>query len=75
MSPPAAITLISATRGVAGDARKIRIGAAGTHTATFIAGVYNVNEGGTIKPLYINSNGQLGNGTMLNSSVPVPVAW
>ena len=47
-------------KGVAGDARKIRIGAAGTHTGTFIAGVYNVNEGGTIKPIYINSNGQLG---------------
>ena len=47
-------------KGVAGDAKKIRIGAAGTHAATFIAGVYNVNEGGTIKPLYINSNGQFG---------------
>jgi len=47
-------------KGVAGDARKIRIGAAGTHTGTFIAGVYNVNEAGTIKPVYINSNGQLG---------------
>jgi hypothetical protein len=47
-------------KGVAGDARKIRIGAAGTHTSTFIAGVYNVNEGGTIKSAYINSNGQLG---------------
>jgi uncharacterized coiled-coil protein SlyX len=47
-------------KGVAGDARKIRIGAAGTHTGTYIAGVYNVNEGGTIKPVYINSNGQLG---------------
>ena len=47
-------------KGVAGDARKIRIGAAGTHTGTFMAGVYNVNEGGTIKPVYVNSNGQLG---------------
>ena len=47
-------------KGQTGDARKIRIGTAGTHTATFISGVYNVNEGGTIKPLYINSNGQLG---------------
>ena len=34
MSPPAATTSISATQGVAGDAGKIRIGTAGTHTAT-----------------------------------------
>jgi len=46
--------------GVAGDAKKIRIGKQGTQTTTFIAGIYNVNEGGTIKPLYINSNGQIG---------------
>jgi len=46
--------------GVAGDAAKIRIGKQGTQIATFIAGIFNVNEGGTIKPLYINSNGQLG---------------
>jgi hypothetical protein len=46
--------------GVAGDTKKIRIGKQGTQTTTFIAGIYNVNEGGTIKPLYINSNGQLG---------------
>src|SRR5438105_9201054 len=24
------------------------------------AGIYNVNEGGTIKPVYVNNNGQLG---------------
>ena len=47
-------------KGLAGDAKKIRIGTAGTHTATFVAGIYNVNQGGTIKPLYINNNGQLG---------------
>ena len=47
-------------KGQTGDVKKIRIGTAGTHTATFISGIYNVNEGGTIKPLYINSNGQLG---------------
>jgi uncharacterized coiled-coil protein SlyX len=45
--------------GVAGDAAKIRIGSA-VQTATFIAGIYNVSEGGTIKPVYINSNGRLG---------------
>jgi hypothetical protein len=47
-------------KGQSGDVKKIRIGTAGTHTATFIAGIYNSNEGGTIKPLYVNSNGQLG---------------
>jgi len=46
--------------GTAGESKKIRIGKQGTQTATFIAGIYNVNEGGTIKPLYLNSNGQLG---------------
>jgi len=46
--------------GTAGESKKIRIGKQGTQNATFIAGIYNVNEGGTIKPLYINSNGQLG---------------
>jgi hypothetical protein len=47
-------------QGVAGDSGKIRIGTPVTHTATFIAGIYNVSEGGTIKPVYINSNGRLG---------------
>jgi len=46
--------------GTAGESKKIRIGKQGTQNAAFIAGIYNVNEGGTIKPLYINSNGQLG---------------
>src|SRR5207253_5563395 len=46
--------------GVAGDSAKIRIGKQGTQKATFVAGIYNVNETGTIKPVYINSNGQLG---------------
>jgi hypothetical protein len=46
--------------GTAGESKKIRIGKQGTQTGTFIAGIYNVNEGGTIKPLYINSNGQVG---------------
>jgi len=46
--------------GVAGEANTIRIGKQGTQTATFIAGVYNANEGGTIKPVYVNSNGRLG---------------
>jgi hypothetical protein len=46
--------------GIAGDSGKIRIGKEGTQNGTFIAGVYNVSEGGTIKPVYINSNGRLG---------------
>jgi hypothetical protein len=46
--------------GTAGESKNILIGKQGTQNATFIAGIYNVNEGGTIKPLYINSNGQLG---------------
>src|SRR6516162_5037154 len=46
--------------GVAGESGKIRIGKQGTQNATFIAGIYNMNEGGTIKPVFINSNGRLG---------------
>ena len=46
--------------GIAAEANTIRIGKSGTQKKTFIAGISNVNEGGTIKPLYINSNGQLG---------------
>jgi Chaperone of endosialidase len=46
--------------GAAGESNKIRIGTEGTQTATFIAGIYNVNEGGTPLAVYINSNGQLG---------------
>src|SRR5205823_10761233 len=45
--------------GVAGEADTIRIGSA-SQTATFISGIYGVYEGGTIYPVYINSNGQLG---------------
>jgi len=46
--------------GVAGESHTIRIGTAFFQTKTFITGIYNVNEGGTILPVYINSNGQLG---------------
>jgi len=46
--------------GVAGEAHTIRVGTQGTQTKTFIAGIYGSNEGGTISPLYINNNGQLG---------------
>jgi len=44
--------------GVAGDSGTMRFG--DIQKLTFIAGIYNTNEGGTIKPVYINSNGQLG---------------
>jgi hypothetical protein len=46
--------------GVAGESSTIRIGTGGNQTATFIAGIYGVNEGGTISAIYINSLGQLG---------------
>jgi len=52
--------------GVAGEGNTIRIGTTfnpnsrtGQNKA-FIAGTYNMNEGGTIKPVYINSTGRLG---------------
>src|SRR5205823_3677490 len=52
--------------GIEGGAGTTRIGTTfnpstgdGQNRA-FIAGIYNVNESGTIKPVYINSNGQLG---------------
>ena len=47
-------------KGKAGESNKIRIGTNNVQNGTFIAGIYNVNEAGTIKPVYINSNGQLG---------------
>jgi hypothetical protein len=50
--------------GLAGDFGTIRIGQPGifacNQARTFIAGIYGVNEGGTILPVYINSDGQLG---------------
>jgi hypothetical protein len=46
--------------GIADESNTIRLGVEGTQAATFIAGIYNVNEGGTILPVYVNSNGRLG---------------
>jgi hypothetical protein len=49
--------------GKSGESNKIRIGKQGTQNGTFIAGIYNIAEPTTtsvIKPVYINSNGQLG---------------
>jgi uncharacterized coiled-coil protein SlyX len=45
---------------VAAEANTIRIGEQGVQTATYIAGIYGVSEGGTISAVYINSNGELG---------------
>jgi endosialidase-like protein len=45
--------------GSAGEANTIRIGNS-NQTATFIAGIYGVNENGIPLAVYINSNGQLG---------------
>src|SRR5207237_2741923 len=46
--------------GSGGESGTIRIGEPISQTKAFIAGIYNVNEGGTILPVYINSGGQLG---------------
>jgi uncharacterized coiled-coil protein SlyX len=48
--------------GVAGESAKIRIGKQGTQNGAFIAGIYNISEpvASGIKPVYINSNGQIG---------------
>ncbi len=54
--------------GVAGDDSKIRIGKVGTQTATFVAGISGVNEGGTISVVTINGNGQLGTQAAVVSS-------
>jgi Chaperone of endosialidase len=45
--------------GVPGESNTIRIGNGG-QSATFIAGIYGLSEGGTPAAVYINSNGQLG---------------
>jgi Chaperone of endosialidase len=45
--------------GGAGEAGTIRIGNS-NQSATYIAGIYGVNEGGIPLAVYINSNGQLG---------------
>ena len=45
--------------GVAGESGNIRIGASGTQTATFIAGIRGVAIAGA-QPVGVNANGQLG---------------
>src|SRR5437763_6113444 len=56
------IVIGASVLGKAGDANKIRIDKQGTENGTFIAGIYNVAEplASGIKPVYVNSNGQLG---------------
>jgi trimeric autotransporter adhesin len=46
-------------KGVAAEAKTIRIGTAGTHTATFIAGISGKTSAGGI-PVIVNANGKLG---------------
>ena len=49
--------------GVAGDAGRIRIGAAGAQKAAFVAGITGVSIPGPTRPVLINANGQLGTAT------------
>ncbi len=51
-----------ANAGVAGDPGVIRIGTAGMQTAAYMAGVTGVTPSGTLAPVLINANGQLGAG-------------
>jgi hypothetical protein len=60
VSPTGWYNIDIGSEGAADDRRTIRVGTEGTQTRTFIAGIYNRNEGGTIRPVYINSDGQLG---------------
>ena len=58
------ITIGMGVYGLAGEAQTIRLGAQGTQTTTYIAGIYNSTSSAGI-PVYINSSGQLG--TMTSS--------
>jgi hypothetical protein len=49
-------------QGLNGDANTIRIGRTGTHTKTFVAGIYGATTSGGIA-VYINSSGKLGTTT------------
>jgi hypothetical protein len=56
--------------GNSADANTIRIGKQGTQQKTFVGGIYNIAEpiASGIKPVYINSNGQLGTAAPGSSS-------
>ena len=47
-------------RGVAGEAKTIRIGTQGTQTATFLAGVNGVTIPGPAARVFVNAQGRLG---------------
>ncbi|MEM7281020.1 MAG: hypothetical protein AAF438_05270, partial [Pseudomonadota bacterium] len=49
--------------GVTGDSGTIRLGEAGTHTATYVAGIQNTDLSATGTPVVIDANGQLGVGS------------
>ena len=65
--------IIIGNLGVAGDDSTIRIGAPGTQTNTFLAGIYGANpSGGT--PVFVNAVGQLGTvGTIGLAQLPTAV--
>jgi len=50
------------SQGATGESGVIRIGTAGTQTATYIAGINGVTPSGSPLPVVINSSGQLGTG-------------
>ncbi len=56
--------------GVAGESGATRIGTKGTQTQAFIAGVYGVALAGTVCSVEVNSNGQLGCGTVTGATGP-----
>ena len=49
-----------ASPGVAKESKTIRIGAAGSQTAAYVAGVYGTAVSGTTKTVIISSSGRLG---------------
>jgi hypothetical protein len=52
-----------ANAGVAGEAKKIRIGTVGTQNAAFLAGVDGASIAGPTQSVLVNANGQLGTAT------------
>ena len=49
-------------RGVTGDNGTIRIGTAGDHTSTYVAGISGTDVGAGAQPVVVNADGQLGTG-------------
>jgi hypothetical protein len=48
--------------GASADSNKIRIGSAGVHTNTFIAGIHGriLPDNGTLQPVFVNNAGEMG---------------